>query len=258
MNNPYRPETDQVEKAQQETIKQQQLESRLAEASPAKPGEAATPLSKSESQVMRARLGDRPVPPQVAAAQRLEVAEPACSQEVLMSRQMTDTPLHLQGDQPDCLLQSARMAEHCQTGVDPGLEAYKTPAIEKGIYDPERGTDLTEMESIIINERPGIEAQLKFENKPEDIKESLDNGESVIAAVDAYEFYKGQINLEPNSGGHAVVVTSAEKLPSGDWKFTVNDPNFEPPNQSVAGDRFLNAWDKTDKPMIVVKKTGVM
>ena len=38
--------------------------------------------------------------------------------------QMSDTPLHGQDpDKPDCLLQSARMVEHKQTGIDPGLGA---------------------------------------------------------------------------------------------------------------------------------------
>jgi len=257
MKNPYRPREAEAEIARQEAIKQQQLESRLAQAKPSRPDEATVVPGKTEAQAMRTQLGERPVPPQVAAEQRLEAAAPAGFRDAPVLGQMTDTPIHPQGDQPDCLLQSARMAEHRQTGVDPGLEAYKTPAIEKGIYDSHSGTDMVGMVDV-INERPGVEAQLKFQQRPEDIKQALDNKESVVTGVDAYEFYKGQYNLEPNSGGHAVVVTSAEKSPQGDWKFTVNDPNMETPNQPVAGDKFLKAWDKANKPMIVVKKTGVM
>jgi hypothetical protein len=37
MSHPYRPETDQVEKARHETLKRLQAESRLARAKPAKP-----------------------------------------------------------------------------------------------------------------------------------------------------------------------------------------------------------------------------
>lgn len=169
--------------------------------------------------------------------------------------QMADTPMHTQGDAPDCLLQSARMAEHRQTGIDPGLEAFKDPAIEKGIYSPDKGTDLQSF-SDVLNERPGIEARLDNASGPQDIKSALDNGDSVIAGVDSYEFYKDQFNLEPNSGGHAVVMTGAEQAPDGHWNFAVNDPNLEQPNLAVDGDRFLPAWEKTDRAMLTVSGKG--
>jgi len=167
--------------------------------------------------------------------------------------QMADTPIHTQGDQPDCLLQSARMAEHKQTGLDPGLEAYKQPAVEQGLYDRAHGTDMQKFVDV-INERPGMEAQLKYADGPQDIKDALDKGQSVIGGVDAYEFYKGQYNLEPNSGGHAVVVTGAEQAPDGSWDFRVNDPNFDTPN--MGSKNFLPAWDAANRPMITMQKTG--
>jgi len=37
---------------------------------------------------------------------------------------------------------------------------------------------------------------LTYDNEPQDIKEALDDGKSVITGVDAYEFYRGQFNLE--------------------------------------------------------------
>jgi hypothetical protein len=169
--------------------------------------------------------------------------------------QMADTPVHTQGDEPDCLLQSARMAEHRQTGVDPGLEAFKDPAIEKGIYSPDKGTDLQGFADV-MNERPGIEAKLDNASGPQDIKSALDSGDSVIAGVDSYEFYKDQFNLEPNSSGHAVVMTGAEQAPDGHWNFTVNDPNFEQPNMPVNGDRFRSAWEKMDRAMLTVSGKG--
>ena len=169
--------------------------------------------------------------------------------------QMADTPVYTQGDAPDCLLQSARMAEHRQTGIDPGLEAFKDPAIEQGIYSPDNGADLQGFADV-INERPGIEAKLDNASGPEDIKTALDNGDSVIAGVDAYEFYKDQYNLESNSGGHAVVMTGAEQAPDGHWNFAVNDPNFEQPNMPLDGDRFLPAWEKTDRAMLTVSGKG--
>lgn len=169
--------------------------------------------------------------------------------------QMADTPMHTQGDAPDCLLQSARMAEHRQTGIDPGLEAFKDPAIEKGIYSPDKGTDLQGFADV-MNERPGIETKLDNASGPQEIKSALDKGDSVIAGVDAYEFYKDQYILEPNSGGHAVVMTGAEQAPDGHWNFAVNDPNFEQPNMPVDGDRFLSAWEKTDRAMLTVSGKG--
>lgn len=169
--------------------------------------------------------------------------------------QMADTPVHTQGDTSDCLLQSARMAEHRQTGIDPGLEAFKDPAIEKGIYNPDKGTDLQGFADV-MNERPGIEAKLDNASGPQDIKSALDSGDSVIAGVDSYEFYKDQFNLEPNSGGHAVVMTGAEQAPDGHWNFAVNDPNFEQPNMPVDGDRFLPAWEKMDRAMLSVSGKG--
>lgn len=169
--------------------------------------------------------------------------------------QMADTPVHTQGDAPDCLLQSARMAEHRQTGMDPGLEAFKDPAIEKGIYSPDKGTDLQGFADV-MNERPGIEARLDNASDPQEIKSALDKGDSVIAGVDAYEYYKDQFNLEPNSGGHAVVVTGADRAADGAWEFTVNDPNFDQSNMPVDGDRFLPAWEKMDRAMLTVSGKG--
>jgi hypothetical protein len=183
---------------------------------------------------------------------RIKQAEPVT---LGAPNQMADTPVHTQGNAPDCLLQSARMAEHRQTGVDPGLEAFKAPATEKGLYNPNEGTDLQGFADV-MNERPGIEAKLQNAGGPEDIKTALDNGDSAIAAVDSYEFYKDQFNLEPNSGGHALVVTGADQTPDGSWKFTVNDPNQETPNIPVNGDRFLSAWDNTNRSMITVHAKG--
>lgn len=169
--------------------------------------------------------------------------------------QMADTPVHTQGDAPDCLLQSARMAEHRQTGIDPGLEAFKDPAIEKGIYSSDKGTDLQGFADV-MNERPGIEARLDNASGPQEIKSALDKGDSVIAGVDAYEYYKDQSNLEPNSGGHAVVVTGADQTANGAWEFTVNDPNFDQPNLPVDGDHFQSAWDKMNRAMLTVSSKG--
>lgn len=176
--------------------------------------------------------------------------------EVGAPDQMTDTPLHQQDlTKPDCLLECARMAEHHQTGDDPGLEVYKDSAIEQGLYDPNRGADAIRFVDV-INEHPGVEAQLTHAEGPQDIKDALDDGKSVIACVDAYEFYRGQYNLLNDGSGHAVVVTGADEATDGSWQFAVNDPNSEIPNIPVDGDRFLQAWDSADRPMITVEKTG--
>ncbi|MCB0205960.1 MAG: hypothetical protein KDH89_14150 [Anaerolineae bacterium] len=45
--------------------------------------------------------------------------------------QMTNTPIHTQGDAPDCLLQSARMAEHRQT-VNPSFFDWFQQAMASG------------------------------------------------------------------------------------------------------------------------------
>jgi len=170
--------------------------------------------------------------------------------------QAWDTPLHPQAsDKPDCLLQSARMCEERQTGCDPGLAAYKVPALERGLYDPNNGTSI-EGFAEVIDERPGLEADLVSADGPQEIKDALDEGQSVIAAVDAYEFYKGRFNLEPSGAGHAVVVTGADEMPDGEWEFTVNDPNFESPNMRVDGQAFLRAWKNTDRQMITVARSG--
>lgn len=205
-------------------------------------------------------MGYQEVPeqPDVAQAERAALEariREAESYRVGAPDQMHDTPLHTQGDAPDCLLEAARMAEQRQTGIDPGLEAYKDSAIEKGIYDPNEGTDLQGFVDV-VNERPGVEGELTYADGPEDIKRALDNGESVIAGLDSYEYYKDQFNLEPNSGGHAVVVTGADQTGDGSWEFAVNDPNFETPNMPVEGERFLRAWEAMNRPMITIRGTG--
>lgn len=174
--------------------------------------------------------------------------------EVGAPDQMLDTPLHRQGDRPDCLLRSAQMAEEKQTGRNPGLDAYKQPAIAHGIYNPNGGvTDLNRFVDI-INERPSVQAELTKADGPEDIKEALDDGKSVIACVDAYDLYKGMGNFEPTHGGHAAVVTGADQAPDGAWQFAVNDPNADAPNVLVDGRRFLHAWNAMHRPMITVEK----
>jgi hypothetical protein len=198
-------------------------------------------------QTAEAQLDRDAVETAIKDAQPFEVGAPD---------QMTDMPLHQQDRaKPDCLLECARMAEHRQTGDDPGLGVYKDSAIEQGLYDPDRGTDATRFVDV-INERPGVEAQLTHAEGPQDIKDALDNGKSVIVCVDAYEFYRGQYNLLNDGSGHAVVVTGADEEPDGSWQFAVNDPNSEVPNIPVDGERFLQAWDSANKPMITVEKTG--
>ena len=188
----------------------------------------------------------------VAAESRLREAQPY---KVGAPDQMSDTPLHKQDpDKPDCLLQTARMAEHKQTGKDPGLETYKDPAIDRELYDPVAGTDLPGFVEM-IDERPGLEAQLTHADGPLDIKEALDSDKSVIVGVDAPEFYR-QYNFEVNDGGHALVITGAEQSEDGSWYFTVNDPNQDTPNIRVDSDAFLQAWDKAGRSMITVQAEG--
>lgn len=183
---------------------------------------------------------------------RIKQAEPVT---LGAPNQMADTPVHTQGNAPDCLLQSARMAEHRQTGVDPGLEAFKAPATEKGLYNPNEGTDLQGFADV-MNERPGIEAKLQNASGPEDIKTALDSGDSVIAAVNANEYYDIVEEGEPNDAGHAVVVTGADQAADGSWEFTVNDPNKDTPNIPVNGDRFVSAWNQMDRTMLTVHAKG--
>ncbi len=173
--------------------------------------------------------------------------------------QMTDTPLHNQGNQPDCLLQSARMAEHRQTGHDPGLAAYKDPATEEKIYEPgpNGGVNSLERFTTIINKRPDVAAELKTGTGPQDIKDPLDKGESVIAGVNAHEFYKSLGYQTPRDGaGHAVVVTGADQAPDGSWQFAVNDPYNGSSNVPVDGSGFLRAWNAQGCQMITVKSKG--
>jgi len=182
---------------------------------------------------------------------RLKHAKPL---EVGAPDQMLDTPLRRQGAQPDCLLRSAQMAEERQTGRNPGLDAYKQPAIERGIYDPNGGvTDVNRFVDI-INERPDVQAELTEADGPEDIKEALDGGQSVIVCVDAYDLYKGLGNFEPAHGGHAIVVTGADQASDGSWQFAINDPNADAPNVLVDGSRFLQAWNGMHRLMITVEK----
>ncbi|MCB0038048.1 MAG: hypothetical protein H6646_00250 [Anaerolineales bacterium] len=167
--------------------------------------------------------------------------------------QMTDTPLHQQGLAPDCLLQCARMAEHRQTGRDPGLVAFKQPAIEQNIYNQDGVTDVDKFVSV-LNDRDGVQAEGSYAASPEAILDSLNQRKSVIVGVNAYEYYKVESNLEPNSGGHALLVTGAERQDNGRWQFTVNDPNQETPNFPVDGERLLPAWKAEGNLLITVEK----
>mgnify|MGYP000894228831 CR=1 FL=1 len=180
---------------------------------------------------------------------RLQRAAPA---DVGAPLQMADTPVHTQGDAPDCLLQCARMAEHRQTGLDPGLEVYKNRAQQEGIYNPETGTNAEKFAGIMA-ERPGLYVESGSAQGPEAIESALDQGKSVIIGVDAYKYYRSEANLEPNSGGHALVVTGAEQQADGAWQFAVNDPNDSSPNLPVDGSRLLPAWSDAGRMMMTIE-----
>ncbi|MER2513554.1 MAG: hypothetical protein ABTQ25_14240 [Nitrosomonas ureae] len=172
-----------------------------------------------------------------------------------VANQMPDTPLYLQGDMPDCLLQCARMAEHRQVGIDPGLEVFKNMAIENGFYSSQWGVELRGFMEI-IKDRPNIVAQLDYANGPQDLKTVLDQGASVIAGVETHEYYHGLLNIEPNHGGHAVVVTHVNESKDGFWQFIVNDPNESIPNQEIDCCAFQKAWDVMNRMMITVRAKG--
>ncbi len=195
-------------------------------------------------------------PDRYALDARVREAEPV---QVGAPNQMLDTPIHLQGKEPDCLLRSAQMAEHRQLGKDPGLDAYKEPALKKGLYTPgpEGGTTFNRFPEV-INERPDLHAELKHGVGPEGLKAALDGGKSVIANVDAHKFYAGRFYVPDRGYRHAIVVTGADQAPDGRWQFTVNDPNFPERNTPLNGKTFIGAWNDTRQGMITVQKSGVV
>lgn len=188
---------------------------------------------------------------------RLEAqAKPKASDNI--GAQAQDTPQFNQGNHPDCALQSARMVEAKQLGKDPGLDVYKNEAYKQGNYAEagnKGGVKDMEKFSEQINDRPGLKAGYKEGATLDEIKTNLDQGKSVIAGVDAAKFYP-ELELPPNSGKHAIVVTGADKGPDGHFNITVNDPNDRSANRVVSENVFQDAWNHFDNRMIVVEKAG--
>jgi hypothetical protein len=246
-------------------VEQQALDSKISQAEQAKPEQASTKIQSSDTSELQAQAPEKSYDSAIEADSKVARAVLA-SDDVRISDatgkttvpgQMTDTRHYNQGEHPDCLLQSARMAEARQTGKDPGLETYKNEAINKNNYSEQEG-GVGDMEKFAaqINDRPDLKANYQEQGSLEKIKNELDQGKSVIVGVDAGEFFQNE--FIPDNAGHAVVVTGAEKATDGSWKITVNDSNATGPNSEVSEFVFKNAWNNMNNPMIVVSKSGAV
>lgn len=264
----YHSDQEAIEQAEAaRAAEDQAMDTKITEAEPAVSGTVPEILPSSDFSTLEAEIGDRQFPSVTEADSRVadstpvsdrlgttDVAHPA--EKAALAGQMTDTPHFNQNNHPDCLLQSGRMVEARLTGVDPGLEVYKNEAIRRGSYHEasgKGGIDNMEKFAEQMNDRPGLETKYHEGANLSDIKDALDHGQSLIVGVDAAKFYP-EAGLEPNSGGHAVVVTGVEQDLDGRWHITVNDPNEFEPNTLIRGETFTSAWRAFNSPMIMVSK----
>lgn len=249
-----------------EGVEVQDMDARLAQAEGVQAGIEAGKPSVGDQEQLQHEIANIKYPAAIEADNNLSkstsVGDQSAAQEnvekAAFKGQMTDTPHYNQGNHPDCLLQSARMAETKQTGVDPGLEVYKNEAMRQHNYLEAGGAGgVSDMEKFAkqMDARPGIEANYQNGARLSDIKASLDQGESVIVGVDAAEFYP-ELGLPPESGGHAVVVTGLSEKSDGTWNVTVNDSNETGPNTPKDGTTFTKAWQAAGNPMISIHKSG--
>ena len=258
MGDIYNPTEQQVEVSEVSVTEQTSaMETRVTEAQSASPTTSLDSAPMSDNAELQASVPTDNVNPTLEMESKVDGAASVgdntndagkVKDVTAIEGQMTDTPQYNQGNNPDCLLQSTRMAEAKQTGVDPGVDVYKDEAIRRGNYS-ENGVNM-ERFTDQINERPGLQAEMRHDQSLDDIKSELDQQHSVIVGVDAGTLY----DFPPDGSGHALVVTGATQDAAGNWNVTVNDPNEFSTNKSVSEAVFKQAWDLAGNRMIVMQK----
>jgi len=141
-----------------------------------------------------------------------------------------------------CSMACARMTVEYIQKNDPGQSLISADGFAIERYDPGKGSSPDAILNILNS--AGINSWQGEGNSINDLKKSVKNGDCVIAAVGAGDWYGNQ-----QEGLHNIVVKGVKETPE-QTMFIVNDPGQESgENLVVTQDYFVKAWDSSHNHM---------
>lgn len=155
-----------------------------------------------------------------------------------------------QGDSGPCAIYAQAMAYQNVTGEEIDVGELIETATEEGWYDG--GTSIDDMDKVL--NYLGIDADVEYRGDMDDIRECLENGGRVVAAVDGNEIWLGDNDTcySPNDPNHAIEVIGIDY--SGDEPMVIINDSGTPDGHAimVPKDQFLDAWQDSDFAYVCV------
>lgn len=155
-----------------------------------------------------------------------------------------------QGDSGPCAIYAQAMAYQNVTGEEVDVEELIETATEEGWYDG--GTSIDDMDKVL--NYLGIDADVEYRGDMDDIRECLENGGRVVAAVDGNEIWLGDNDTcySPNDPNHAIEVIGIDY--SGDEPMVIINDSGTPDGHAimVPKDQFVDAWQDSDFAYVCV------
>lgn len=160
-----------------------------------------------------------------------------------------------QGDSGPCAIYAQAMAYQNVTGEEVDIEELIETATEEGWYNGGTATD--DMDKVL--NYLGLDADVEYRGDMEDIRECLENGGRVVAAVDGNEIWLGDNDTcySPNDPNHAVEVIGIDY--SGDEPMVIINDSGTPDGHAimVPKDQFVDAWQDSDFAYVCVYPQSV-
>lgn len=156
-----------------------------------------------------------------------------------------------QGDSGPCAIYAQAMAYQNVTGEEVDVNELIETATEEGWYDGD-GTAMDDMDKVL--NYLGIDADVEYRGDMDDIRECLENGGRVVAAVDGNEIWLGDNDTcySPNDPNHAIEVIGIDY--SGDEPMVIINDSGTPDGHAimVPKEQFVDAWEDSDFAYVCV------
>ncbi|MBE7011236.1 MAG: hypothetical protein E7415_01020 [Ruminococcaceae bacterium] len=158
-----------------------------------------------------------------------------------------------QGDTYRCALYAQKFVIEEYTGEEVDIEDLVDMAEDNGWFSEGSGTPLNHMDKIL--DSYDIPNETSYGNTMEDLVESLNDGNRVIVAVDADEYWTGENDSDVYTPGdgvtHAVEVIGIDNTDPDNPMVILNDSGM--PNGAgveVPMETFMDAWEDGNNYMI--------